>query len=381
MPPLRAGYFLLFAVYGAILPYVPVWLESRGLSRGEVGHVQAAFGYAILLSPVITTLLADAKLQNKTLLTGLFLVTAAAVGALAWASGFWWILAAYAVYSVAVVAVQPLLDGLFFAHREAMGTTTRYEAVRVWGTAGFILPSLGLFWWIRVTGELDATLAVAAGAAVVASFVALLLPRVQRVGLPHRSPSPSEPARRASSSAKRGLPTLDAAWRLFASETRWFALGTWLLVAATTAYYIYYPLYLTEIVGIDAQWIGLIACIGVGGGTDGDAAVHAADPPGGHPVAARAGEPGDRAAADTARGLAERCGGDRDAGAARPDGAGDPRRPALVSRSAGEPGVSQLDAGAVRDARRRDRSDRRIASARALRGPFDACGVWRGARW
>ncbi len=59
------------------------------------------------------------------------------------------------------------------------------------------------------------------------------------------------------------LPTLAAVRALGSPGVRVFCLATFLLQLSAAAYYGFYPVYLTQSVGIEAQWIGLISNLGV----------------------------------------------------------------------------------------------------------------------
>jgi predicted MFS family arabinose efflux permease len=59
------------------------------------------------------------------------------------------------------------------------------------------------------------------------------------------------------------LPTFDAARLLLRPPLFIFCLGIGLILFTNAAYYSFYPLYLTEVVGFEPRWVGLIASIGV----------------------------------------------------------------------------------------------------------------------
>lgn len=253
MRAIRAEFFFAFAVMGAILPYFPVFLKDRGLTDPEIGWVLSISGLAVLLTPVVVTLLADARMQNRTLLAWAFGLSAVALGWLWWAQGFWTIFAAHALYAVAFAAVIPLHDGLFFGEqqrREARGLAkVPYHRVRVFGTVGFIIPSLVLYVWLRFGAEVAVSLAAAGACCVLAMLNAPLLPA---------SRSDEDAAR-----PKVGLPTAEA-FRAFTTRPLFvFVAASWLIHLAISAYYAFYPIYLTRLLGIDRQWIGLISNLGV----------------------------------------------------------------------------------------------------------------------
>ncbi|MEM1212088.1 MAG: MFS transporter [Planctomycetota bacterium] len=279
MTPLRLQYLLTFAVMGSLLPYLSEYLDERGLSLTQIGWVLSVQGIAILVTPIAVTWLADTRLEPKRLL--MLMAGGAAVGlmGLAWAETFATLLLFHAVYTLAFTAIPPTQDGLFFAAagrrprvfspagQEGAAVTEdeagdddrsseggghhRYHLTRVFGTVGFILPSLGLFFALRA----GADLVWSVGAAVIAS----VLLAVAATGLPSVEPGRSKGVGRAMTS----LPTAEAGRVLTAPRVLGFCIAFWLLNLATGAYYSFYPIYLTQAVGIDRQWIGLIANLGV----------------------------------------------------------------------------------------------------------------------
>ncbi|MEX0745186.1 MAG: MFS transporter, partial [Phycisphaeraceae bacterium] len=192
--------------------------------------------------------------------------------ALLMVDGFWPIFAVHAVFCLAFVAVIPLQDGLTFQVQAQRGDAGRpvepYHRVRVWGTVGFILPSLLLYAVLAWGAPIGATLAVGAAFALVGMINALYLPRTRSV--PRGDAAGSEvpltendkPDARQNKQASR-LPTVDALHAMLRPHVLVFCAALFLVHIASAAYYAFYPLYLTEQVGIASQWVGLIANIGV----------------------------------------------------------------------------------------------------------------------
>ncbi|MEM6392424.1 MAG: MFS transporter [Planctomycetota bacterium] len=275
MTPLRLQYLLTFAVMGSLLPYLSVYLEGRGLSPTEIGWVLSVQGLAIMVTPIAVTWLADTRLEPKWLLMVMAAGSAVGLVGLAVAETFTVLLLCHAFYALAFTAIPPTQDGLFFAaagqrpipagqegaavaEEDAEptdgGSHHRYHLTRVFGTVGFILPSLGLFVALRQGVDLVWSVGAAVVSAGLLALAAAWLPSVKR--------------ERGGDTAPRGqaltsLPTAEAARVLTAPRVLGFCIAFWLLNLATGAYYSFYPVYLTNTAGIDAQWIGLIANLGV----------------------------------------------------------------------------------------------------------------------
>jgi PPP family 3-phenylpropionic acid transporter len=253
--PIKAQYFVAFAVMGSVLPYLPVFLAERGLSDPQIGWVLAAAGVAVLLTPVLVTLLADTHLQNRTLLAVSF---AAAAASLAWlwrAEGFWSLFAAHALFALAFAAVMPVQDGLHFASQRLAEAAGRpilpYHRVRVYGTVGFIVPSLVLYAWLAAGADV--------GVAIVAAIVCSGLGMINAPLLP-ATRIDAGPAEAVQS---RPLPTIEAARAMLHGPVLVFCIASWLVHLAISAYYTFYPIYLTRLLGVDPRWIGLISNLGV----------------------------------------------------------------------------------------------------------------------
>ncbi|ACY18896.1 MFS transporter [Haliangium ochraceum] len=254
MQSIKRQYLFAFAVNGAALPYLPVFLEERLADRAQVGDVLGLTGVAFMITPVLMTLLADARVQNRKIIGVLFALTAAASFLLALSHGFVAIALAYALFSLAFWPQMSLQDGLTFAvlrSREALGLPfTPYHRVRIYGTLGFILPALGLFLLMR--GDSSAALALVFGGAVAVLGVgnAFSLPFV-------------EPAARSATGKGARLPTLGAARKLLRGPGLVMCLGMFAANLAAAAYYGFYPIYLTSEIGFSEEWVGIVTILGV----------------------------------------------------------------------------------------------------------------------
>lgn len=253
MRAIKAQYFLAFAVNGCVLPYLPLFLRDRGLTDVQIGWVIATTGVAVLATPVVLTLLADLKLETRTLLAWTFGLGVAGLCGMLSSDAFVPILLTHALYAVALFPVMPLQDGLTFetqSRRKAAGLPeVPYHRIRVWGTFGFILPSLILWAWLTYDDRVSLSLVVGVGFSLLAIGNALLLPRL-RTG-------------RAEAPVRAALPTTEALRVMLRPRVLVFALATWLLGVSIAAYYAFYPLYLKELLGVDAKYVGLISNVGV----------------------------------------------------------------------------------------------------------------------
>ena len=269
-PPLRSikhQYFLGYAVMGSIAPYAPVYLEGRGLSDSQIGLLMSLGGMAVLLMPATMSLLADLRLEHRVLLRSLFLGAVTSLGLMLASRGFWLLFLAFGLWSMAISPMMSMTDGLLFSvrgKRDAEGKTTPpYHHVRVFGTIGYIAPSFALYVLMAYyKAPVGVALACGLFVALLAAGNSFLLPHTRGpVGdtkPPTEVPDPHPPVKDGKT-----LPTLLALRCMLQPDLALFCAAMWLTQAASAAYYTFYPLYLTRVIGVGDQWLGLIASVGV----------------------------------------------------------------------------------------------------------------------
>ncbi|MEO1237840.1 MAG: MFS transporter [Planctomycetota bacterium] len=262
MSPIKRQFFLAFMVMGSVLPYLPVFLAQRGLSMSQIGAVMSVTGLGIMVSPVAMTLLADWRVPSRAILAAVLGVSAGALAALAGAHEFVAVMLAHGVFAVAFAPVTAVQDGLFFARAQEIRRVADgprppgYHTVRVYGTVGFIVPSLVLYALLWLGVDTTAAVWCAAACALLGVANAFTLPHIATNGTP-ATPVNNGPFR------GRRLPTAAAARAMLEPHVLVFCVALLLLHLAITAYYSFYPVYLTETVGIAERWIGLISSLGV----------------------------------------------------------------------------------------------------------------------
>lgn len=257
MRSLSVQFFLSYAITGSLLPYLSVFFRQRGMEQTEIGLAYALASGAVLLAPVLVTALADLRVDARKLMALAMLLTAGSLVALSRAHSLVAVLVLWAVHSLTWTPLLPLQDGILFGiqnrQRRAGQTPVAYHKVRVWGTIGFISPALAMYLLLREGASMETPLLVAAGCAILAGTWALMLP----------DPRADAEARPKVPEATR-LPTAAALRALREPHVLVFCIAMFLLQLVTAAYYAFYPVYLTETIGIGRQWIGLISAIGVG---------------------------------------------------------------------------------------------------------------------
>ena len=186
-------YVALFLVLGCLLPYMPVWLQWRGLDADAIAFLLATPLFArILFTPAIS-FAADWSGARRAVL--IFLAWGSLLSfLLLWASGsFWQMFLATLLFGFNWTTIMPLIEAVAVTGVRSAGLD--YGRVRLWGSGSFILASLGCGLLIGAFGPASVLpfLVVATALVVVGVY---LLPRDVA-----SRPSPSAPALRRISLA------------------------------------------------------------------------------------------------------------------------------------------------------------------------------------
>lgn len=251
MSAIRRQFFLTFAVMGSVLPLLTVFLrEEGGFSFLQIGVAMSFMAVPTLCSPVVTTLLADRDIDPRKILAASFVFSAVALGLIYFSSSFVLTLAFFFVHGLSFVAIMPLQDGYFFSVAAEAAKEGRrepvYSATRVWGTAGFILPSLVMFYPLSIGMPVGSILPCAVLFCLLGLANAFTLPPVRRGCRP-----------------EGGLPTREALKTIFGKEARWLSIGLFFALMAATSFYAFVGNFFDEVVGISPRYIAIIFNLGV----------------------------------------------------------------------------------------------------------------------
>lgn len=171
----------IFVVAGTNLPYLPVWLDWKGLSAREIAIVTALPLFVrVIVTPMIA-FAADRAGDHRRFLIGLGWVGLAAQLALAQAQSFASILACIGVFALAWTTVMPLTETVAMGGVRAAGLD--YGRMRVWGSVSFIAASFAGGAVVERFGAASAIWLVVAGAALVVAATHLLAAPLARPGL------------------------------------------------------------------------------------------------------------------------------------------------------------------------------------------------------
>ena len=245
-----AFYFASFLVVGSNGPYLPVWLDWRGLTPTQISLVLAApmFG-RIVFTPLIS-FLADRTRQPRAILMVLAWGTLLSCLAYTLALGFVQILLVAALYAMFWTTIIPLSEVIAMAGVRQHGLD--YGRMRLWGSISFIAASVGGGFAIAWAGP-QAALWVLIAAALATVVCAVRLPQPPAAGLV---------AEADTGLAHRGLRLADAVALARTPLFGLFVLTASLCQASHAVFYAFGTLHLQR-QGMSPAWIGILWAVGV----------------------------------------------------------------------------------------------------------------------
>jgi PPP family 3-phenylpropionic acid transporter len=136
-----ATFYAAFFLFGGIqMPYLPAWLQARGLDDREIGIVLAAPMLIRIVAVPLATRLVDRHGELQIALAAAATLGAAGYAVMGFTGGFIAILAAYATISAVSAPLLPLADSYGLRGLRARGLA--YGPVRLWGSVAFVLANL-----------------------------------------------------------------------------------------------------------------------------------------------------------------------------------------------------------------------------------------------
>ena len=141
---LSAYYFFYFAFIAALSPFFTLYLQSLKFSAWDIGVLMSLMQVMRLLAPNLWGWLADRLGAKTPIVRGAALMSLAGFSCFFFAQGFAGFFLGMALLAFFWSASLPLVEALTFSHLGA--AASRYGAIRLWGSVGFILAVLGLGW-------------------------------------------------------------------------------------------------------------------------------------------------------------------------------------------------------------------------------------------
>ena len=137
---LSAYYGALFLIYGAHVPYFPLWLNGRNLTATEISIIVAAPFFLRLAVTPLLAVFADHRQNHRSMIILLSWLALGLVLGLSQMSGFWSVFAVAVSFAIAVTSIMPLTETLAVSCVRAEGLD--YGRVRLWGSLTFVLMGL-----------------------------------------------------------------------------------------------------------------------------------------------------------------------------------------------------------------------------------------------
>ena len=173
---LAAYYGVIFFVIGIMLPFWPLWMQSRGLSPEDIGVVM---GIGMLMKVAANPVIAGYADRTGTRRGPLIVLSVFATMAFStfWpAHGFWPIMAVTMAFFLFWSPLMPLTETLTM-HFGAAGKLD-YGRVRLWGSLTFIIAAWG-GGWLLTGRSADLIYWTILGGAVAVVISAVLLPNTR----------------------------------------------------------------------------------------------------------------------------------------------------------------------------------------------------------
>ena len=241
-------YAAIFGNLGIYLPFIPVWLDDRGMTPVEIGIITSAPLFIRVIATPGIAIWSDRRGDHRsTIIIGGWMGLAAAA-ALIYATGFWQIIICIVLFQIATQSIIPLTDTKMLAAAQARGVA--YGQIRLWGSAAFI--AANILGGMVIAGYGGASvLVMLLGTGIATAFCAHILPTEKR-----QQPDPEAPPVRQQS-AREILTTL--------LSQPWFVttvLAAGLIQASHAVYYAFSAIHWRG-QGISDTWIGILWAIGV----------------------------------------------------------------------------------------------------------------------
>lgn len=163
----------LFLVAGTKLPYLPLWLDWRGLSNAEIAAITAAPLFLRIIAGPCIAMVADWWGDRRQAVVLLAAVSLCGMLLLGVAHGFWPILLIAMLMALATTGLMPLAETLAMSGVRHAGLD--YGRMRLWGSLSFIAAGFIAGTAIAASGA-GVILAILVGGAVATLAAALFLP-------------------------------------------------------------------------------------------------------------------------------------------------------------------------------------------------------------
>jgi len=256
---LAAFYGALFTIYGVHLPYLPVWLDMRGLSAEQIAAIAAApYFLRVFITPTVA-MWADVTGRHRALINGLAWLALLLAVLLAQMQSFWAIFMLAVPFAITLSTAVPLTETIAVAGVRAHGLD--YGRMRLWGSITFVAAGFVGGWLIDHVGAGAVIGCILAGTVATVGCAWLLPERIDAKAGPH-TPEAAPSARHEGGKKRSGI---REALRLVASPV--FLAFLVAAGAAQGAHGMFYTFgaLAWHAQGISNAWVGTLWAIAIAG--------------------------------------------------------------------------------------------------------------------
>jgi len=237
---LKAHYFLLFAVFGSYLPFLSLHFKnSLGFSGTQVGSISSLWRLVVALAPPVWGMASDRFRGPKVLLAVGLAFSGVVLALFAHVAFYWQALLAMAVFAFFNGPLFPLLDSITFAYLRTCPAGS-YGSLRVFGSGGFVIVSILLWWLVQQGAKVSTGFYVGAGCAFAALALVPVIPAV--------------------SAKPRGFIARRAARLYLQPDLLVLTVCGFLSYVSMMAYYSFFGIYLDDL-GVAQRWIPPVMAI------------------------------------------------------------------------------------------------------------------------
>ena len=257
---LSAFYGALFLILGIHLPFLPVWLDARGLTAQEIAIVTAApLVLRVFVTPT-TAVFADRTGRHRSLVNILALLALLLALLLSQMQGFWPLLLLAVPLAISLSTIMPLTETIAVAGVRAYGLD--YGRMRLWGSISFVAAGFLCGWLIDRTSADAVIWCLLAGVVATVAFAWALPERATRTGV---SGAPGETQATSQASHARSGVGLSEVGRLVQTPVfLGFLVAAGAVQGAHGMFYAFGAL-AWQAQGISTVWIGALWAVAIAG--------------------------------------------------------------------------------------------------------------------
>ncbi|MCD7060055.1 MFS transporter [Pelagibacterium xiamenense] len=137
-PEMRTAlfYFSMFMTPATATLLLPIWLDSRGISEAEIGVINAAPIFLMIVLNLVVGRIADKANDWRSVIIVLSVAAAVVPFGLFFVTDFWGSLIVWTLCMVPFLSLEPVIDAA--ATRMTRRRGSDFARVRIWGSIGFI---------------------------------------------------------------------------------------------------------------------------------------------------------------------------------------------------------------------------------------------------